>query len=222
MKKWLKLFFVISLFALISIIVYLILKIFNFDISVIKSAVLNAGNWGILVFSLFFILSLVFLCFVPLLATTLTCLSIYLFGPTTAFFACIISNIIATTVLFFIGDKFGEKIARKIIGEKTFEETQNLMDLKSKILLPILYFVPCVPDEALALISGMTKMKFWYLLLISAIYHSLELGFFIFLGSNLIDWSNLRIIDWLFIANFVVIDYYLIKKLEEKIKNKQK
>lgn len=223
MKNWLKILLVVLIFAVISVSIYLILKAFNIDsIDTLKSIIQNAGQLSILVYFLIFTTSLILLCFVPLLATTITCLGIYIFNPLTAFVVCMISNLVATSILFLIGDKFGEGIARKLIGRKNFDDAQNLVDSKSKVLLPILYFIPCVPDEALALIAGMTKIKYWYLITVSLIYHAVELGLFFFLGSNLIDWKNLRIIDWIFILNFLIVDYFLIKKLENKLKNNDK
>ena len=47
-------------------------------------------------------------------------------------------------------------------------------------MLPILFIIPAIPDEAICLVSGMTKIKYWYLTLVSIIYHSIEIGLFLY------------------------------------------
>jgi len=223
MKNFIKIFLVIILFALISVGCYFIFKLCGFsNISQIKEWILNSKKYSVIIYILLFSLSLILLCFVPLLNTSFVILGITIFGPLTTFISCMICNIISSTVLFFIGDKFGESVARKLVGKKDFERVQNLIDNKSKILLPILYIIPFFPDECLCLVAGMTKMKYWYLILISILYHSLEFGMFCFLGSDIINWSELSIIDWFVLINIVLIDIKFLLNIEKNIKNRKK
>ena len=149
-------------------------------------------------------------------------LGIALLGGKIAFISNLIAIFFSTSILFLIGDKFGEKFAKKFIGEKDFIETQNLLDLKSKLWLPILFVIPIVPDEAICLVAGMTKIKYWYLLLVSLLYHSLEIGFLCFLGSNIINWAALTTFDWIMLTNIAIIDIVLLRKLEKFLENKIK
>lgn len=223
MKKWLKILFVIACFALISVAMFFILKAFGItDVSTLKKIIENSGPYAKLTYIFISSLSLTFFCFVPLLNTSLAIISIVLFEPLIAFACCLISNFISGSILFFIGDKFGEKLAKRFLGNKEFEETQDLIDTKSKIWLPIMFIIPGVPDEALCLIAGMTKMKYWYLILVSLIYHTIEIGLFCFLGSSLIDYKSLRLIDWIIIVNLLIVDVYLLKKFENFLENKLK
>lgn len=223
MNKWLKIILVILSFAIISALIYIILKTFNItNISTLRSIISKSGKLAYVVYTLILSAALILLCFVPLLNTTLAILGIAMFGAKIAFITNIISVFISTSVLFFLGDKLGEKFASKLIGEKNLEETQNLIDHKSKFWLPILFITPGVPDEAICLIAGMTKMKYWYLILISLIYHSFEIGVFCFFGSGLISWSSLTIVDWLILFNLVIIDLYLLIKLQKYLENKSK
>ena len=83
------------------------------------------------------------------------------------------------------------------------------------------FILPAVPDEALCLVASMTKMKYWYLILVSMLYHSVEFGIFCFVGSGIINWSNLTIIDWFILINVLIIDFILLLHLEKKF-NKNK
>ena len=219
MKKWLKLLIVIVTFAIISIGIYFGLNACGLtSINQIRQYITNCGAWGAIVYTVILILALVLLCFIPLLNTALTILGISLFGVNIAFVSNMIAIFFSTSILFFIGDKLGEKFAIKLVGKQTLENTQNLIDHKSKVLLPILFIIPGIPDEALCLVAGMTKMKYWYLLVVSLLYHFLEIGLFCFVGSGLIVWSTLTIFDWIIFINLLCIDLYFLFKLEKSIK----
>lgn len=222
MKKWLKIFFVILVFAVISVVIYLILKAFNLtNINKLKQIIIDSKRFSILVYFIISVLSLVCLCFVPLLNTALLVLGIVLFGSKITFVTCLISVFCSTTILFFIGDKLGEKFAKKLIGEKSLNDAQNLIDHKSKFWLPIFFIIPAIPDEALCLVAGMTKIKYWYLILVSMLYHAIEFGIMCFIGSGIINWSNLSIIDWFVLLNVLAFDFYLLYRLEKKLDNKK-
>ena len=222
MKKWLKIFFVILVFAVISVVIYLILKAFYLtNINKLKQIIIDSKRFSILVYFIISVLSLVCLCFVPLLTTALLVLGIVLFGSKITFVTCLISVFCSTTILFFIGDKLGEKFAKKLIGEKSLNDAQNLIDHKSKFWLPIFFIIPAIPDEALCLVAGMTKIKYWYLILVSMLYHAIEFGIMCFIGSGIINWSNLSIIDWFVLLNVLAFDFYLLYRLEKKLDNKK-
>ena len=219
MNKWIKLILVILFFAAISIATYFIFKIFGVtDINKLKEIILASKQYGIIIYFLLLTILLTLLCFVPLLNTALVILGIALFGPLTTFIVCLCANFCSGSILFFIGDKFGESLATKFVSKEELEQAQNLIDTKSKILLPIFFLLPCLPDEALCLVAGMTKMKYWYLIIISLLYHSIEIGLFCFLGSGLIDWTSLSTIDWILLVNVLIIDIYFLFALEKKIK----
>lgn len=222
MKKWLKIFFVILVFAVISVVIYLILKAFNLtDINKLKQIILDSKRFSILVYFIISVISLVCLCFVPLLNTTLLVLGIVLFGSKITFVTCLLSVFCSTTILFFIGDKLGEKFAKKLIGEKSLNDAQNLIDHKSKFWLPIFFIIPAIPDEALCLVAGMTKIKYWYLILVSMLYHAIEFGIMCFIGSGIINWSQLSIVDWFVLLNVLAFDFYLLYRLEKKLDKKK-
>lgn len=223
MKKWIKLIIVIATFAAVSTILYILLNSLGLtNLSLIKSSILASGHWGIIIYVLILIFALVLFCFVPFLNTALVVLGIALFGAKVTFFTSLIAIFFSTTILFYIGDKLGENFAAKLVGKKALEDTQNLIDHKSKFWLPIFFIIPAIPDEALCLVAGMTKMKYWYVLLVSLIYHAVEIGVFCFLGSGLISWHTLSILDWAILINLVFVDIYLLLKLEKFLKNSKK
>lgn len=227
MNKWLKLTLVLLGFVGISVVLFFIFKaigITNFE--TLKSIILNTGNWGVIVFILLQAIFLICLCFIPITNLALIVLGILIFGAKTAFISCMIATFLSSTVLFFLGDKFGERLMNKIIGKEEFNKIQDLLDTKSKILLPLSYIIPGFPDDAFCIAAGMTKMKYWYFITINLLCHSIEIGLICFFGSELINWSALSLLDWIMVTNFVIVDIYLLLQLEKfidkKSKNKQK
>ena len=222
MNKWLKIFLVIFTFALISIVLYLILKACNItSIGNLKSFINKSGKYAILIYTLILAISLITFCFIPLLNAAMTILGIVLFGSKIAFISNLLAVTISTTILFIIGDKLGEKFIKKLIGEKSLNEVQNLIDHKSKFWLPFLFIMPGIPDEAICLVAGMTKMKYWYLLLVSLLYHSVEIGICCFIGSGIINWSTLSVFDWILFINLILIDIFLLIKFEKYLEKRK-
>lgn len=223
MKKWLKLSFVILVFAITSIVISLILKALNLtNIDKIQNFLLSHKKYSLPIYIGISILLSTFLCFVPLLGSTLVTLGCVIFGPTIGFVASLISCYSSSTLLFFIGDKFGEKFAIKLIGKDELESTQEMVDSKSKILLPILLAIPGMPDDAICLIAGITKMKYLYFAPVCLIFEAIDIAIVCFFSSGIINWSTLSVLDWIFIANFIIIDIYLLKILEKHLKNNKK
>ena len=223
MNKWLKLILVTLGFVVISIALFFIFKACGItDLETLKTIISNSGNWGFIVFILIQILCLVCLCFIPIINPTLIILGIILFGAKTAFAACIIAVFFSSTILFFIGDKFGEKLIGKIVGNNELNKIQDLIDTKSKILLPLSFIIPGFPDEAFCIVAGITKMKYWYFITINVLCHIIEIGIICFFGSSLINWSSLELIDWIMIGNLIIIDIYLLFQLEKFINKKSK
>ena len=144
-----------------------------------------------------------------------------LFGSKVGFFASWAVIFISSSILFFIGDKFGEKLAVKLIGKKELEQAQDFMDTKSKIFLPIVFLLPFLPDDALCIVAGMTRMKYWYFALITFVFRGIDTFIICFLGSA-INWAALTAVEWIIIVNLIVIDIYLILKLQKWIEGKKK
>lgn len=222
MKKWLKCIIPFIIFAIISIGIFLLLKLFGLaDINKLKNIVENSNQYGLIIYFLIMTTCLTVLCFVPLLNTSLIVLGILLFKPFTTFYICIISTFVATTILFVLGKYCGKKIATKLVGKDDFSYVENLISQNGKFALPILYILPGFPDEALALVSGVVGIKFWYLAVICTLYHIVELGLFCFLGSGIIDWSCLSTFDWIILINLLIFDIIALFKLENRMNKKK-
>lgn len=227
MKKWLKLLFVISIFAIISLILYFVLKQFGMtNINNLKSLVERSNQYGIIIFFLIEVLLFVCFSFVPMIDSALALLGAIIFGPFVNFFVSTLAEIVACSIMFFLGDKCGEKLAVKMIGKKELAHAQDLVDGKSKLFLPVCFLVPIFPEEALSLVAGMTKMKYWYFLSVVTICKAIDIALISFLGGGFINWSALGFIEWFMLINIIIIDLFLLikyrGKIEKRLKKKNK
>ena len=218
MKKWIKFGLILLLLAAASVGIYLILRSCGItDVNQLRDLIASCGAWGWIVFIALFTLSTTVLCFVPGISMTFITVSIILFGAMKGFLISSISVFIASTIMFWIGNTVGERAAVKLVGKDSLEKAQNLIDVKSKLLLPLMLLFPVFPDDALCMVAGMTKMKYWYFAIIALICRTVGIATICFLGSGFIDWAALSLVDWFVLINVVVFDIVLIFKYQNKI-----
>lgn len=205
----------------ISFGIYLILKWCGLDsVDKIRNLVSKFGGWSYLAFFVFQVVTSTFICVVPFEDEVLTAAALILFGPTKGFLIGAFNMFVTSSVQFFIGRKFCRKIVTKFLGEQSLKKYENYLQVKGEIMLPILYCIPLFPHDSLCILAGMSKIKYWYFAIVTAILRSVEIASICFLGSGVIDYAALSIMDWLIIANLLIVDGYLLVKLEKFIENK--
>ena len=142
----------------LSVGVYFALKALGVtDLEGLRELVERCGAWGWVVFILLFVISATLLCFMPGTSATFIAISIVLFGALYGFIISTISVFLASSLMFFLGNTLGEKTIEKLVGKSSLEKAQNLLDMKSKMLLPLMFLFPIFPDDALCAVAGMTK-----------------------------------------------------------------
>ena len=153
-------------------------------------------------------------------------LSVVLFGAWKGFAISATGVLVSSMSMFFIGRFGGEKLAKKFVGEEELNKAQDLVAVKSKIYLPLMFLFPAFPDDALCMVAGMTKMRWWEFLLIVLICRTIGVAVTCFLGSDFINWKELTIIDWFVFLSVCALDVYAVikisTKIEERVKNRKK
>lgn len=218
MKKWIKILLLLLAVAALSVGIYFTLKALGItSIEGIREFVSNCGAWSWVVFIVLFVLCSTLLCFIPGISTTFIAVAIIMFGALKGFIISTISVFLASSLMFWIGNTIGEKAAVKIVGKESLEKAQNLLDIKSKMFLPLMFLFPIFPDDALCLAAGMTKMRYRYFALITAIFRSVGIATISFLGSGLINWAALSIVDWFMLVSVCAFWLILIFKYQDKL-----
>ena len=218
MKKWIKGLIIILILAAISVGAYFTLRALGVtSVEGLREIIAKCGTWGWIVFILLFTICSTLLCFIPATSATFIAVSIILFGALYGFIISTISVFLSSSLMFLIGNTLGEKTIEKLVGKKSLEKAQNLLDMKSKMLLPLMFLFPVFPDDALCMVAGMTKMRYWYFAIVVAIFRTVGIATICFIGSGLINWSELSLVDWFVLANVCVFDIVLIFKYQDKL-----
>ena len=218
MKKWMKICLTLLIVAAISVVLFFILKSFGVtDVESLRQLIAKCGVWGWIVFIALFVLCSILLCFVPATSMTFIVVSVILFGAWKGFIVSTISVFLASSLMFWVGNTLGERVATKLVGKESLEKAQNLIDVKSKMLLPLMFLFPIFPDDALCLVAGMTKMKYWFFATIVLICRTIGIATTCFLGSGLINWSVLSLVDWFVLISICLFWFILIFKYQNKI-----
>ena len=226
MKKWMKILLTLSIMTAISLGAYFILRACGItSVEGLRELVAKCGAWGWIVFIFLFVLSTSLLCFIPGTSATFIAVSILCFGALYGFIISTISVFLGSSFMFFIGNTLGEKTAAKLVGQEELKKAQDLIDVKSKIFLPLMFVFPVFPDDALCLAAGMTKMRYWYFAIVALIFRTVGIATICFLGSGFIDWALLSWVDWFCLVNLCIFDIALIfiisNKIEKHFKKKK-
>ncbi len=195
------------------------------SISGIRNMIEQVGIWGWLLFLVLQIFVSSLLCFVPATSMTFIVCSVILFGAWKGFAISSVGVVLSSMSMFLIGRFGGEKLAKRLVGEESLKKAQELVAVKSKIYLPLMFIFPLFPDDALCMVAGMTKMKWWHFLLIVIFCRTIGVAVVCFLGSDFIKWNELSVIDWFVFISVCIIDMLIVvhfaNKLEAKIKSKR-
>ena len=215
-RKFLKVLILIIVYISISIGAYLTLKACGLgSVTQIRDLVLRSGGWSYVVFFIFQVIASTFICVIPFEDELLTGVAIVLFGPLKGFLIASFNMFVTSCLQYVLGRFFCKSLVAKLIGGDSVEKYQQTFKIKGMVLLPVLYMIPLFPHDSLCILSGLAKIKFWYFAIVTLIMRSVEIASLCFLGSGLIDFATFEVIDWIIVANLVVIDAYLLLKLQK-------
>ena len=215
MNKWLKWGLVIGVLGVFSYAMYLIIEALGItDLELLQEIVNTTGVWGWVVFITIAVSITTLLCFVPMTSATFIGLSVVLFGPFKGFLISLISIFLSSSLMFLLG-RFGGKLASKLVGEESLNKARELIGMKSITLLPMMFLFPVFPDDALCVVVGMSKMRYWYFALIVFIFRGIGIAS-ICLGINFISVSSLTVMDYIILINLIIIDVMFIFKMQPK------
>lgn len=220
-RKVLKIIGLIIIYVLISCIIYLILDLSGLtSVNKIRNLISKAGGWGYLAFFVFQVITSTFVCIIPFEDELLVTVALILFGPIKGFLIASFNMFATSSLQFLIGRFLCRDIVIKFLGKESLNKYEESLKIKGELMLPVLYAIPLFPHDSLCFLAGMSKMKYWYFAIITLIMRSLEIACICFLGSGLIDFSALSILDWIILINVFIIDIYLMCKLKDFIETK--
>ena len=221
MKRWIKILLTVVLFIALTVALYFV----GFKGDWIKPIVKGAGFFGYIIYILIQVVITTLMTFVPATTFTFTLLATGLFGPVIGFIVSAIGCFLSSMLMFFIGDKLGEPFVDWLIGKDIRIKTQERVSGRATVLVPFMLACPFFPDDAICMVSGLTKMKYWYFAICALLCRTIGVGVTAFLGGDILNYSSFSILDWFLFINIIIIDIVLIWKLSTKVEeivNKRK
>lgn len=149
----------------------------------IKSWLLSFGQLSFVVFILLQVLQVV-LFFIPGEVTQIA--GGFIFGT---FWGTVLSTLgilIGAAITFLAARAYGDKLLKKILPKKDYENVRALIDKpKNKLIIFLLYLLPAFPKDALGYVSGITPIKLREFLLFSTLARLPGIIVSGYIGSNL-------------------------------------
>lgn len=218
MKNWIKICLTLLVVAAVSVGAYFIFRACGVtDVESLRKLIAKCGALGWIAFIALFTLCTSLMCFIPASSMTFIIVAVVLFGASKGFIISSISVFLSSSLMFVLGHTLGEKVAIKLVGKESLEKAQNLIDVKSKMLLPLMFLFPVFPDDALCLVAGMTKMRYWYFAIIVGLCRTIGVVTTCFLGSGFINWAELSLTDWFVLLSVCLFWIILIFNSQHKI-----
>ena len=186
----------------------------------LRNYVLSYGQFVVPVFILLQFLQVIIL---PIPSVVLLGVGIALFGVFFGALLSFLSIVLASSVAFFIGKKFGVKTVGWLIGRKNLTKALNLVNGKDKIVLSFMFIFPFFPDDLLCFVAGLTTISFKYFLFIITFtrFISITIATLFLSGYLLPFYTWWGCLIWLiFFVITVIICIYIYKngeKLERSI-----
>ena len=201
MKKWLKehkkaiieLLIVLGLGIIISslfVLVFYLTGVIYYDngfkINTDLFYELRNNPWLYVVFVLVEAIGSALLCMNPLGSGVFVWLGIALFGANWKCFVAALSGCLLSYVIIDAFGRFGgSKLIIKLFGEEEYHKTNELINDKGLVYVPIMYLLPLFPDDFICLCVGSMKMKWWLHMLYGVIGKSVGIATVVF-GVSLI------------------------------------
>lgn len=132
------------------------------DKAEVKAWVSELGIWG----PLFIIVAMVvqiFLFFMP--SPVLMVISVLAYGPIWGTLLAIVSVIVSSTVGYLVGLMIGEDALYKLIGKSKKEKLESYAAQYGVWVVFISRLSPAFSNDAVSLVSGIVKFKFWKFIL---------------------------------------------------------
>lgn len=198
----------------------------------LQALIKSTGAWGPIVFLLLQVSVSTLLSVIP--GTNFTFLIVAGLLFENVFLGVVLALLgvwISSILMFVIGKTLGEKVAIKLVGAESMKKAQDLIDIKSKIYLPIMFLFPFFPDDGLCLAAGLTKMKYKYFIPVIIIFRSIGVlttvltSYYSATLFNVLGLNELTPIGWIMLANLILFDVYVVFKfttwLEKRMKSKK-
>lgn len=187
----------------------------------VKEWIMSFGQLSFLVFIALQLLQVI-LFFIP--GEVVQVAGGYIFGTFLGAALSLFGITLGSVATFLIGRKYGSSLLQKILPQKDYEKTRELIDKpKNRMIIFILYLLPGFPKDVLGYVCGITPIKLKWFIIFSTLARIPGIVISTFVGSNLYE-QNYLIVGIAIVLMVAVLVVGLLKgdKILERFKVKSK
>ena len=221
-SKIFKLAFIIFVFILMSLAIFLPLKLSGAlnkisNTEDLKQIINNRKFYSYLIF---FVVQFLQATFLPIPAIVTTVTGAIIFGPFISFLISFISIMLASILMFLIGKKLGKKFVIWAIGKDDYSKHSKTLS-KGKYTFFLMMLFPFFPDDILCLLAGATmNMTYKFFIITNLITRPIGILATCYLASGrLIPFSGWGIPIWIIFAALAITSIILSLKYQDKIES---
>ena len=108
-----------------------------------------------------------------------------MYGVGLGFLYSYIGLVLGGMVVFFLTRLLGRPFVKRMMRKKTFEKYEKKFTERSHLLVLIFMIFPIMPADALCYIMGLTKIKWWHMLILNILGRPWRTILYVVLGSSL-------------------------------------
>lgn len=181
----------------------------------LKEIILSTGNWGVFIY---FMITLASVVILPVPASLLIVAGSLVYGPWVTFFVSAAATFAGSMICFIAGRKLGKKLLYWLFEREKVDKYADLLGRKGKVPFVMMMFLPFFPDDLICIAAGLTDMSFRFFAAAVAITRTAYVFVVSFLGSGtIIPFTGWGIAVWAAIfALCVIAAWYINKKLSAR------
>lgn len=176
--------------AMLGLIIYAWRKGIFSDREVLEQLLLDAGVWAPLCFVLLQITQVV----IPILPGGVSCaVGVLVFGAWEGFIYNYGGIAIGSIIAFALAKRYGPKLVKFFIKDQTYDKYISWLDKGKKfsVFFAIALFLPGLPDDALCMLCGLTKITWKKFLIIFLLAKPLSIALYSFAYANVDKFTNI-------------------------------
>lgn len=127
------------------------------------------------------------------------------FGPLVGFLYSYAALVIGGMGVFFLTRLLGRPFVRKMMKKKTLEKYENKFTERSHLIVLIFMVFPIMPADALCYLMGLTKIKWWHMLILNIIGRPWRTLIYVVMGNGLLGGIPLLLYVAFFEAAFFLL-----------------
>jgi uncharacterized membrane protein YdjX (TVP38/TMEM64 family) len=93
----------------------------------------------------------------------------YLFGAVLGTVYSLAGAVLGSVVVFVLARRYGRSYAERVIHEDTLSAFDDLIERRGLVSLFVVFLIPGLPDDAVCLMGGLTRIPVWQLVVVSAV-----------------------------------------------------